>query len=242
MSSYNSFAQFYDSLTENVDYKVRSEYISNFFSKYGCGKNVLDLACGTGSIAKHLADMGYTLTMLDLSEDMLSVASAKNIPNATLLKGDMTGFELSDSVDCCVCSLDSINHLLSIGDVKRCFECVYNSLHKGGVFVFDVNTVYKHRNVLGDNAFIFDEEEFFLAWDNCCKDNDIVEIYLDFFVPDGDSYQRFSEQITERAYELDTIKKALTECGFKTIGIYDELTENPPEADSERVYFVAEKE
>ena len=100
MSSYNSFAQFYDSLTENVDYKVRSEYISNFFSKYGCGKNVLDLACGTGSIAKHLADMGYTLTMLDLSEDMLSVASAKNIPNATLLKGDMTGFELSDSVDC----------------------------------------------------------------------------------------------------------------------------------------------
>ena len=122
------------------------------------------MACGTGSVSKYLSDLGYNVIGLDLSDEMLTVASSKQIKNAMFIKGDMTNFELLHKVDCCVCSLDSINHLKDIVEVKKCFDCVYNSLNDGGVFVFDVNTVYKHKNVLGNNTFVFDEEDFFLSW------------------------------------------------------------------------------
>lgn len=239
MSSYNTFALFYDSLTENVDYKVRSKYISDFFCEYGkTNCTVLDLACGTGSISKYLSDMGYSVIGLDLSEDMLTVASSKNIKNAQFIKADMTDFTLADKVDCCVCSLDAINHLTKLSDVSKCFENVYNSLNDGGIFVFDVNTIYKHREVLCDNTFVFDEENFFLSWDNNYLDNDIVDIFLDFFVFNGKSYDRFSENFKERAYSIEDIKTALENNKFEILGIYDELTLNEPRNDSERIYFV----
>lgn len=144
--SYNTFAKFYDKLTENVEYKKRADYISSFFKKYAdkCD-TVLDLACGTGSVSEYLSDLGYNVIGLDLSDEMLTVASSKQIKNTMFIKGDMTDFELPHKVDCCVCSLDSINHLKDIVEVKKCFDCVYNSLNDGGVFVFDVNTVYKHK-------------------------------------------------------------------------------------------------
>ncbi len=242
MSSYNAFAQFYDTLTDNVDYKVRSEYISDFFSRCGVnGGEALDLACGTGSVSAFLAKSGFNVTGLDLSDEMLTVAASKNIENATFIKGDMTDFELPYSVDCCVCSLDAINHLIDFNDVIKCFNCVNKSLKDGGVFVFDVNTQYKHREVLFDNAFVYDEDDFFLAWDNEYEDDDIVKIYLDFFVFNGKNYDRFSEVVTERAYSIDLIKEALVNTGFEFIGVYDELTENPPREDSERIYFVCRK-
>ena len=242
MSSYNTFARFYDSLTENVDYKVRSEYISNFFSRYCDDCNtVIDLACGTGSLSKYLAEKGYSVTGIDISEDMLTVAAGKRIENALFVKGDMTDFTLPEKVDACVCSLDAINHLTDFDEVLKCFMCVNDSLKDRGIFVFDVNTQYKHRNVLFDNTFVFDEEDFFLSWDNNYIDNDIVEIYLDFFVFNGKNYDRFSECITERAYSTDSLIQGLVYSGFEIIGVYDELTEKAPREDSERIYFVCRK-
>ena len=93
--SYNTFAKFYDTLTENVEYKKRVDYISSFFKRYAdkCD-TVLDLACGTGSVSKYLSDLGYNVIGLDLSDEMLTVASSKQIKNAMFIKGDMTNFEL----------------------------------------------------------------------------------------------------------------------------------------------------
>lgn len=242
MSSYNTFALFYDSLTENVDYKVRSKYISDFFYKYNKSNcRVLDLACGTGSISKYLSELGFSIIGIDLSEDMLTIANSKNIENAQFIKADMTDFVLVQKVDCCVCSLDAINHLTVFADVCKCFENVYNSLNEDGIFVFDVNTIYKHREVLCDNTFIFDEENFFLSWDNNYIDNDIIDIYLDFFVFNGKNYDRFSENFKERAYSIKDITEALTYKNFEILGIYDELTLNSPREDSERIYFVCKR-
>ena len=241
MSNYSDFAAFYDGLTENVDYKVRSAYISNFFSRYGKGKTVLDLACGTGSVSQHLSKEGYDIIGLDLSEEMLTVAASKGIPNLQLIRGDMTDFMLSEKVNYCVCSLDAINHLTDYNDVLRCFQCVSDALTDGGVFVFDVNTPYKHRQVLFNNTFVFDEDDFFLSWDNEYKGDDIIDIYLDFFVFNGKNYDRFSENITEKAYSIDSLKQGLVYCGFEILGVFDELSEDAPREDSERVYFVCRK-
>lgn len=240
MSSYNTLAQFYDYLTENVDYKVRSEYISNFFSEFGNnGKSVLDLACGTGTISKLLCDRGYKVTGLDISDEMLTVALEKCQGDVNFLKGDISNFSFSEKFDYCICLLDSINHLEDINSVKQCFNCVYNSLNKDGLFIFDVNTVYKHKNILGDNTFVFDEDDFFLSWDNEYFDDNRVRILLDFFVFNGRNYDRFSEEFYEKAYELDVLKNLLND--FEIVAVYNELTEDLPEENSERVYFICRK-
>lgn len=240
MSSYNTFAFFYDDLTQNVDYEVRSDYISDFFCRLGVesGK-ILDLACGTGSVSMCLHNKGYDVTGIDLSSDMLTIADSKSNGKIKLIQGDMTDFCTNECYDGCVCSLDSINHLVSIEDVKKCFNCVKNALKPNGVFVFDVNTIYKHNHILGDNSFVFDEEDYFLSWDNENVGDNSVRILLDFFVFNGTSYDRYSEEFYEKAYSIDEIVSALD--GFEIIDIFDDLTFDKPKDDSERLYFVCKR-
>lgn len=242
MASYNIFAEFYDELTSNVEYEKITDYVSGFFKKYlPNGKSVLDLACGTGTLCKLLSEKGYNVTGIDLSDDMLCVASSKGIQNASFVKADISSFVLPQKVDYCVCSLDSINHLKDIDEVQKCFDCVNESLNYNGVFVFDVNTVYKHKNVLADNTFVFDEEDFFLSWDNEYLGDNTVRILLDFFIFNGSNYDRYSEDFCEKAYEIDDLKNTLIKCNFEILGIYDELSLNEPRKDSERIYFVCKK-
>jgi len=241
MSSYETFAVFYDSLTENVDYKVRNNYISNFFSRYGNGgKIVLDLACGTGTSAKLLAEQGYCVTGIDLSADMLTVAENK-CPDIEFIRADMTDFSLSQKVDYCICTLDALNHLTSINDVLACAKCVYNALNDDGLFIFDVNTPYKHKHILAEHTFVFDEEDYFLSWDNSYIGDNIVDIFLDFFIFNGKNYDRYSENFKEKAYTVEELKQVLNNADFEIMRIYDDLTENPPNDKSERLYFVCKK-
>lgn len=242
MSSYITLAEYYDALTENVDYKVRSDYISNFFSEYGEGEPVLlDLACGTGNISRYMSDKGYEIIGIDLSDEMLIQANSKGIKNALFVKADMKSFELPNKVNYCVSSLDSINHLKDLDEVRSCFACVHSAMHKNGIFVFDVNTLYKNEFVLGNNTFIYDEEDYFLSWDNEYSGDGTVNIFLDFFVFNGTSYDRYSENFKEKAYDTCQLIDVLNSTGFEIIGIYDELTEKEPEENSERIYFVCKR-
>lgn len=237
--SYNTFALFYDRLTENADYKVRSDYISNFFSQYGNGGNsVLDLACGTGTLCSLFNEKGYQVTGVDLSPDMLTIAKAK-CPDSQFICADISDFNVNEKFDFCTCTLDSINHLDDINAVKKCFLSVYNCLDCGGIFVFDVNTIYKHNEILAGNTFVFDEDDFFLSWDNEALGKNRVRILLDFFIFNGKNYDRFSEDFVETAYSVDELVSALND--FEIIGIYDELSENAHKADSERIYFVCRR-
>lgn len=242
MKPYNHFAEIYDDLTENVNYKVRSDYISDFFNKYSIPQNasVLDLACGTGSITAELLKKGYSPIGIDLSNEMLTVADSKLSGKIQLINADMRDFKLVNPVDAAVSLLDSINHLESEDDLNECFKCVYNSLKNNGLFIFDVNTVYKHNYILGNNTFVFDEENYFLSWDNELLKNNKIRIMLDIFMFNGESYDRFSEEFIEAAYETDTLKRLLTPY-FDVLGVYDELTLNNPESNSERLYFVCKR-
>lgn len=242
MKPYNHFAEIYDDLTENVNYKVRSDYISDFFNKYSIPQNasVLDLACGTGSITAELLKKGYSPIGIDLSNEMLTVADSKLSGKIQLINADMRDFKLVNPVDAAVSLLDSINHLESEDDLNECFKCVYNSLKNNGLFIFDVNTVYKHNYILGNNTFVFDEENYFLSWDNELLKNNKIRIMLDIFMFNGESYDRFSEEFIETAYEADTLKRLLTPY-FDVLGVYDELTLNNPESNSERLYFVCKR-
>lgn len=240
--SYNYFAEVYDDLTKNVDYDARSEYLASFLNDAGIktGSDIIDLACGTGSISIRLADMGYRVTGIDLSPEMLSIADFKAKGNVSLINADMLNFSLTEPADACVCCLDSINHLNSINEVIKAFENVYNSIKENGIFIFDVNTVYKHNCVLANNTFVFDEEDYFLSWDNELLDDNKIRIMIDIFVKESNHYNRFSEEFFETAYSVDDLKAALKPY-FDVLGVYDDMTRNEPKSDSERIYFVCKR-
>ena len=241
---YNIFARFYDYLTENVDYDAGSEFISGIF-KANEVKSTLDLACGTGKMSEKLLERGFSVIGIDNSVEMLTEAQSRLSrfsESFSLINADMRDFTLENKVDSCICCLDSINHLTDEKDVEKAFINVYNSLNSGGVFIFDVNTVYKHRNQLNNRAYVFDEEDFFLSWDNeLTEDGLTVRIMLDFFVFNGESYDRYSEEFFEKAYDEKTLKRLLENAGFNNIDIYANFDFSKPGKESERLFFVCRK-
>lgn len=239
---YNYFANRYDELTENIDYEAGSEYISGFLNEYGIGENasLLDLACGTGTMSLLMKNRGYNVVGIDLSSEMLCVADHKANGSIPFIRASMQDFSLPYPADACICCMDSLNHLESFADIESTFKCVHASLKDGGIFIFDVNTVYKHNEVLADNSFIFDEEDYFLAWDNELLEENRVRIMLDFFVFNGKNYDRYSEEFVETAYSEECLRSAL-EPYFEVLGVYDELSKEPPKADSQRIYYVCRK-
>ena len=240
--SYSSLAEVYDKLTENVEYEKRAEYIHSLLLKNGADRGVLlDLACGTGTLSAELSKFGYDMILCDLSAEML-VFARERLPDALILCQSMTQLDLYGTINHAVCSLDSINHLLRPCDVKAAFSSVSLFMEKGGVFVFDVNTIYKHENILGNNSFVSERDNVFCVWQNYYKKKSkTVDINIDIFIEDENKYERLRESFSERAYSVEDIKKWLSETGFEVTGIYDDMTENEPTETSERVYFTAVK-
>ena len=247
MSGYGAFAGFYDKLTDNVEYKKRAEYFRTLISAQNQPEGILlDLACGTGSLLLEFAAMGYDVIGVDSSPEMLSEAQRKCAAageNPLLLCQEMQALDLFGTIDFAVCSLDSINHLTAPKDVKTTFKKVSMFLNPGGVFVFDVNTVYKHKNILANNTFVYDYDDLYCVWQNRFNvKTNIVDITLDFFEEEDGAYYRTSERFAERAYSFDELGKWLKEAGFETIEIYEEMTQTPPREDTQRAVFIAKKD
>ena len=247
MAGYDRFAFVYDCLTGDVGYAKRADYLFVLLQKAGIESGtLLDLACGTASLSVELCKKGFEVIGVDGSFEMLSVAREKCAPygdKILLLCQDMTELDLFGTIDCAVCSLDSINHLTDEDDVRETFRLVSLFMNQGGVFIFDVNTLYKHREVLGDNAFVFEEEDVYCVWQNTYyEEDDTVEIFLDIFTENEDgSYLREQESFCERAYSDDLLTEMLEEAGFAVTGRYAELTQDAPAEDAQRVYYVCKK-
>ena len=244
--SYDDFSRFYDRLTDNVVYEKRADYFCRLLSLCGVeGGILLDLGCGTGSMSVKMAEKGFEVIGVDSRVGMLNAAQQKMFEcgqHLLLLNQPMQDIDLYGTVDCAICVLDGINHLDGADDVKRTFEKVSLFMNKGGAFAFDVNTIHKHRNVLADNAFVYEFDDLFCVWQNNYNSSDnSVEISLDFFEEEDGVYYRTGESFSERAYELDEIKKWLEDSGFEVVGIFEDLTTDEVRADSEKAVFLARK-
>ena len=243
MGIYQDFAEVYDALTEDVAYENTVEYLEQIFKKHYHKKPelMLELACGTGSITKLFSEKGYDMIGVDISEEMLNVAREKCDERVLLLNQDMTEFELFGTVDVIMCLLDSVNYITEPEKLQRMLKLAENYLEYGGVFVFDINSVYKLKNVIGENTFVRETESIYSVWENE-QDDPFVHFILNFFVenPDG-SYERFYEEHTERMYEISEISEMLKNAGFENITVYSENSFDAPSKETERVYFVANK-
>ncbi len=247
MAGYGDFSYYYDLLTENVDYEKRCDYICNLLAENGVGKGILlDLACGTGSLSVLLSQRGYDVIGTDASEDMLTKAQEKKYeaaPDAIFLCQKMEELDLFGTINAAVCTLDSINHITDIKKVEEVFRRVSLFTEDGGIFIFDVNTPYKHREILGDNTFVYDLDEVYCVWQNSTDENLLTTVSLDIFEYDGesDSYIRYGEEFSEKGYELDLLRSLAEKYRFETVGIYEELTKSPVRNDTQRAVFVLKK-
>lgn len=247
MSIYSDFAAVYDRLMIDVDYKARTEYLLKLFSKYGKKPTLLlDLACGTGGFSNQMAQKGIEVIGVDMSEEMLGVARENSVEMATdvlFLCQKAEELDLYGTVDGAICCMDSLNHITDIKNLKKAISKVSLFLEESGLFIFDVNTVYKHEKVLADNTFVIEEDGVYCVWQNEYDSKKLItHIYLDFFTEQEDgSYLRFDEDFCERAYTAEELKEILEECGFEIVDILGDMTEQPVCETDERAIYITRK-
>ena len=247
--AYGVFAQYYDALTKNVCYAERAARLDQLIRKWEqpMPDNILlDLACGTGSLSEAFARLHWDVIGIDGSEEMLSEALDKKYDSGLpiqYLRQDMRRLDLYGCISVTVCALDSLNHLPEESDLRRVFERINLFSNAGALFLFDVNTEYKHRKVLADQCFVYELPDAVCVWQNHLQDTAPdypVTIRLDFFEQlTENKYRRFTEEFTERIWNDALLQKLLTETGFTLLEVLDGDTYQPPTDTAQRLLYVA---
>ena len=245
---YQGFAYIYDQLMKDAPYEQWVNLIEESISLYHQGAaNLLDVGCGTGEIAVLLANKHLSVTGVDLSEDMLTVAQSKaenNKVNIMFLNQDMrdlSGF--SNPFDVITICCDSLNYLESKQDVQATFRAVHSQLQNRGLFIFDVHSLHKIHNVFANSTFADQGEEVSFIWNSFLGDEpNSIEHDMTFFVKKDEYYQRYDELHYQRTFSIEEYSLWLSEASFDIITICGdfELNEEPGEK-TERVFFICRK-
>lgn len=245
--AYNEFAYFYDELNGEADYEALYTYVRARLEDHGLETGIVaDLGCGTGDLTLMLTQAGYDMIGVDQSEEMLAVLREKAeelgvAGRLLLLQQDILALDLYGTIHAAVSTFDTFNH---IGPKEHFERAVYRAaffMEKGGVFVFDLNTPYKHRQILAHNTFEVEGPDAVCRWQNrCSASGDRVDISLQIsYLDTGESFQ---EEFTEYTYELDYVRAVLERCGFFVESVCDGETFGPLCPESQRMCFTAVKQ
>lgn len=245
MNEYDALGMFYDQLMTEEDTKERLNYLISLFDTFygGLPHSLLDLACGTGNLCIEFAKKNLDIVGVDASEEMLSIAADKSkgfTEKILYLKQDMRNLDLNDTVDCAICVMDGMNHLPDLKAVEKVLQRLRLFISSKGLFIFDVNTPWKHKHVLGNSSFVLENENVICVWQNYYNEKKSkVYMDLDFFQEQEDGkYIRFSDSVQERAYTLSTWNRILKANGFAVEAVYADKTTEKPSKQCERWVFV----
>ncbi|MYL63000.1 methyltransferase domain-containing protein [Bacillus hwajinpoensis] len=242
MQSYERFSYVYDRLMEEAPY---GEWVDLVKKEVATGK-VLDLGSGTGECSINLAQVGFDVTAVDLSEHMLSVAQDKAIREKLpikFLQQDMRELETGELYDVVTIFCDSLNYVTDREGVKATLSNVYQHLKQGGVLLFDVHSLYKVQSLFVDNTFASSEDDISYIWNSFAgAEEGAVEHELSFFVENEEGlYERFDEIHYQRTFAIDEYLVWLREVGFENISVTSDFTTLEPTPSSERLFFRAVK-
>ena len=240
MGAYESFASVYDLFMDEINYDEWVSYVEKLWNRFDLKPDIVcELGCGTGNISLRLAEKGYETIGIDISEAKMK--AEQNGTDVLFLLQDMREFELYGTVNSILCLCDSLNYITDDEDMQQVFNLVNNYLHPGGLFVFDLNTEYKFKEIYGENTFSETDEDAVYIWENYYDEEErINEYYLNFFMKnETGTYDRTQEEHFERAYSLDEIKRFIEKSGMKFEAAYDAFTFEPVKENSERIYVVA---
>lgn len=244
---YTAFASVYDRLMADVDYGTWARFYHLMMERYGLGRGkVCECACGTGSITIPLSSMGYQMTGVDFSADMLFEASQKARRSGAMIpfvKQDMRQLRLHRQMDAVLCTNDGVNYLKNDEELTEFFSAAFVALRPGGALLFDASTPYKLERVLGD-SFLGDEtEDVAYLWQNrYSKSNKHVDLNLAIFIRQEDGlYRRIEEHQRQYAHSAETLIGLLGKVGFTEVELFGDKRFEPPSAKEKRWHVGARK-
>lgn len=245
MNAYHALASSYDSLTLDVDYDAIVDFYMCLLKRENVApRSAVDLACGTGSVAIRLAKLGMQVTAVDLSEEMLCIASQKaqgmeNTP--TFVCQPLQKLYLPRAVDLAVCALDSMDYITDPEDCRQAIHRAYKALNPGGCFIFDVNTPEKLRAMDGQ-VFLDENQDTFCVWrGEFDEKTNILSYGMDIFQRQGNLWHRSFEEHLEYAYTANQLTAWLKEAGFTKIEVFSDRRLEPPKTGEQRIYLKARK-
>lgn len=245
MNAYRELAFSYDRLTNDVDYTAVVDFYTAILNKEGLQpRTAVDLACGTGSVALLLAQQGMQVIGVDMSEDMLCVASQKaqemsNQPTFVCQK--LQQLALPKGVDLAVCALDSLDYITDPADCREAIRRIYRVLNPGGCFIFDVNTPEKLKAMDGQ-VFLDEDDDVYCVWRGSFDEQTNICTYgIDLFQRQGSGWQRSLEEHCEYAYSAPQLVAYLKAAGFTHIRVYGDRTFASPAEGEQRIYIKARK-
>lgn len=267
--SYRSFASVYDEFMDGTDYQLTADKIQGIISRFGLSKPadertgasesrdvllaaeknlVVDLGCGTGKLTEILADRGYDVMGIDLSEEMLQMALERrdNLRHRTLyLCQDMREFELFGTAGTFISVGDSVNYLLADEDMDKLLNRVNTFLYPGGIFIFDFKTLHLYRDVIGNSTIAEDREDCSFIWENWFDEETRINEYdLTLFIRDRDSdagdniFRKFQELHRQRGYTLPEMQDFASKAGLTWVTEMDSDTMGPVTSETERILCV----
>jgi 2-polyprenyl-3-methyl-5-hydroxy-6-metoxy-1,4-benzoquinol methylase len=245
MNIYGAFASVYDIMQYDIDYENWIEQIKAIAGKYSTGaRSMLELACGTGTIGIGLSKKGYLVEALDLSEDMLTVAQSKAYDAGVKMRfyhQDMVSFNTKKTYDVIFCMCDGLNYILDEASVGKVFENVIKHLNPGGLFICDLSSKYKLKEIIGNRTFAETFDQAAYIWEN---EFDALTNQLAFtltlFIEEDDGYQRFEEFHTQKAHENEAVL-AIANQNFNVLEILDGDTFEVLQETSQRVCFIMKR-
>lgn len=245
MEQYTNFAKVYDLLMDNVPYDKWVEQIKDILHRENIFDGLIcDLGCGTGTITEGLASAGYDMIGIDSSCDMLDIALEKKYASGNdilYLCQDMREFELYGTVRAVVSRCDSLNYIRHLSELKEVFALVNNYLDPKGLFIFDMNTIHKYKDILAENTFAEVRDEAGFIWENTYDTKKRINEYdLNLFIKIEDNiYKRFEERHVQRAYIFDEIVSAIESSKMLLEDSVDADTGGIISENTERMLFIA---
>ena len=245
MNAYHNLAASYDRLTNDVDYGAIVTFYHQILEREGVKpRTAVDLACGTGSVALLLAQKGYAVTGVDMSEEMLTVAFQRAMEQERqpmFVCQMLQQLHLPRGVDLAVCALDGLDYILNPDDCRMAIARVYKALNPGGIFIFDVNTPEKLRAMDGQ-VFLDEDDDVYCVWrGEFDEETNICSYGMDLFQREGEAWHRSFEEHREYAYTREQLTQYLKDAGFTHIRVYADGRMEPPAPGEQRIYFSARK-